>query len=117
MGGFAALVSGVVKLAKEVTSTLQVEITLEPFDVDDANGNRSYKGGKKYMVVVEHRQRFVRAPDFTQQLSKASVQFIEPVEVKTEDRITMPNGDTPQILAIEGVLDPSGHFYAQRVSF
>lgn len=115
--GLASIITNAVKTLKDVTSTLQIEISHEVFDGDDANGNRTYKSATKYKVIIEHRQRFVTAPDRTQQLSKSAIQFLQPVTVKTEDRITLPGGDIPQILDVQGVLNPDGTPYATLVLF
>jgi hypothetical protein len=111
------LLAGAIVIAKQATAGLQVAITHEPFEEDDAQGNRIYGTASTYMVIVEDRERYLTAHDRAQQLSKAIISFLEPVEIGQNDRITLPNGQQPQILSVEGVLDPTGKFYAPVVFF
>ena len=111
------LVKSAVATAKTVTAGLQVDITHEPFLADDSNGNRSYGASATYPVIVQHRSRWVTSRDRTGQLSKSNIQFLESVAVTEQDRITLPDGQQPQILSIEDVLDPDGIFYAPRIFF
>ena len=113
----ADLITSAVAIAKSVTAGLQATITLESFSADDAYGNRSYGSPVTHKVIIEYKDRFVTARDMSQQLSKASVQFIGPVVVRDQDRITMPDGSKPQIISVEGVFDPTGKCYAPKVYF
>jgi len=113
----ADLVKNAVATAKSVTAALQVSIDHEPFASDDANGNRSYGTKATYSVIVEYKSRWVNSHDRQGQLSKSNIQFLEAVQVKEQDRITLPDGSQPQILAIEDMLDSSGNFYACRIYF
>ncbi len=115
--GLSNLIAQGIAMAKTLTAGIQVEITHEPFVEDDAQGNRVYGTASTYRVIVEDRERYLTAHDRSQQLSKAIITFLEPVEIGQNDRITLPNGQQPQIISVEGVLDPTGKFYAPMVFF
>lgn len=116
MGLRQVLESGVAAI-KALTADIQGTITHERYKEDDSYGNRRYYAAVSYGVIVEHRDRYVTAKDMTQQLSKTCIQFLEPVAVTHQDRITLPGGSKPQIIAIEGVENPDGVMYAARVYF
>jgi hypothetical protein len=119
--GFSNLISNLIKTAKDVAESLLVEIEWEKYLGDDNTGNRAgkrdYDDPVKYKVALERKNRHVPHAELGETASKFNLQFLDPVEIDTQDRITLPSGDTPQILFIEGDADPDGKFYAPRVYF
>jgi hypothetical protein len=113
----ADLVKSAVSSVKNATAGLLVDVTREPFIGDDVNGNRIYGAETTYSVVLEHKTRFVTAKDQSQQLSKSNIQFLDPMMISELDRITLPDGSQPQILAVMGVMNPDRLIYAPQVFF
>lgn len=117
--GLAGLVANAVAIAKQVTASLQVAITLTPCNGEDTYGNRTYDATKTsvYQVIYEQRERWVTSKEKGQQLSKSSVLFLDPIAIKNEDEIILPDGSKPQIISISGVSNPDGVIYAPEVFF
>jgi hypothetical protein len=122
MGGLSNLVADLVTIIKGVTDSLQVTVTLEKFIGDEKEyektiGRRLYADPVSYKVIVESRTRFVSIDDGVQGVQISSIQFLDPVAVDVRDRITLPDGSKPQIVAVEGTANPSGIPYAPKVIF
>lgn len=122
MGGLSNLVKSVVSIAKDVTETLQATVTYEKFIQDEKEyeniiGRRKYNDPVAYKVILEKKSKFVGIEDGIQGIQISAVQFVDPIAIGVRDRITLPDGSKPQIMAIEGVADPNGVYYAPRVVF
>jgi hypothetical protein len=111
------LIKNAVATAKSVTVDIQPTITLESYLRDDEYGNRLFNASATYQVILEKRTRFITVADQQLQASQCNIQFLEAVQVKAQDRITLPDGTAPQILSIEGAADEDGLYFAPKVYF
>lgn len=119
-----------VAVAHKVTGSLQVEVTLDPWVGTDEYGKPTFGLQKCVSAIVERRQRMVRTATGEEVLSTCRLTILEPSRdtaiasslerqqfLDTRDTVTLPDGTTSPILAIEGVIDPStDRPYAWQVS-
>lgn len=122
MGLIESLVQNALNTAKGIVGDDLPTITWEQCNSTETEdtkiaGKRKYAAGISYKVVIEKRAKFVRVEDGVAAADISSIQFLDPVQVKTTDRITLPDGTQPQIMAVEGAKDSSGNFYAPKVIF
>ena len=123
MAGLASVIKKAIQTAKKATKDLQITITLEHCNGDEKEdekiiGRRTYDSpGVQYRVVVDNKTRYVSMDNGIQGVEISAIQFLDPVLVTTRDRITLPSGKQPQIMSIEGVLNPEGVYYAPKVIF
>lgn len=117
MGGFADLITNAISVAKGLTDSLQVEIVHRAC-TGYSGSARSYSAtSNTFKVLLEHKEKMVRSEDGSQQLSKTQISFLEPLNLTMEDEITLPDGSKPQIMAIEGLMNPSKVMYNPTVYF
>ena len=112
-----SLISGAVAIANSVANSLkmQSDVYQEVSAGVDRNGKHIYPSKIARKAVVDMKQQQVRTPSGDMALSKASVLFLDPaIVVKFTDRITLPDGSTGPILAIDGFVD--GETNAQALS-
>lgn len=113
----ANVIANAIATAKSVTASIQVSITRKAC-TGWSGGNRTYSAtSTTHSVLVEHKEKMVRGRDNQSQLSKTQVYFLEPINLTMEDEFTLPDGSKPQIMAIEGLLNPSGVMYNPTVYF
>lgn len=65
-----------------------------------------------YQARVLYRARLVRDAKGVQTVSRGEVWIAAPLHVGLQDRITLPDGSTPQILAAELLTDEAGPSHA-----
>src|SRR5512139_2353295 len=122
MGGLSSLVTSAVETAKRITSGLQLVVKYEKCLGDEqaiaqTAGQRFYDDPVEYDVVLSSRTRFLSVDGGAQSIQVSTIQFLDPLLVTVRDRITLPDGTCPQILAVEGSLMSDGRYYAPRVLF
>ncbi len=104
----ADIITNAVSVAKTVTEGIQISITHRACS-GWSSGVRTYGASTTYSVLLEHREKLVRAEDGKEHLSTARVYFLEPLNVGMEDEITLPDGMKPQILAVDGLFVDEQH--------
>jgi len=115
--GLSSVIGNAIATAKSVTSSIQVSITRRAC-TGWSGGNRTYSAtSTSHSVLIEHKEKMVRGRDDQSQLSKTQVYFLEPLNLTMEDEITLPDSSKPQIMAIDGLLNPSGVMYNPTVYF
>lgn len=123
MGGLATVLKNAVETAKKVTASLQITVTLERFVEDEKTftataGRRLYYGiPTTHQVIVSYKTKFNSIEGALQGVQISTIQFLEPLMITTRDRITLPDGSKPQIISVEGVLNPDGVYYAPKVIY
>lgn len=83
-------------------------VTREPFSVMDKYGQRSYGAGVAILSRVQEKQERVTIASGEEVLSRGKVYMAEIVGWDTSDRITLPDGTTPEILAVQKLNDENG---------
>lgn len=101
------LVVAGVKLANQLTPSLQVIVVLEVWLSQGGTGEPVYCPPVEYTALLERKQELITAPDGLAVVSAHKVTFIQPVAVKPADRITLPDGSQPLIINVEGLEDPA----------
>lgn len=96
----------------EIDELLNQQVTIETFHSIDLNGDPSYNAGATYIARVERRIKIVRALTGDQAVSTNGIFLDGAVSSVLDpfgrDRITLPDGTKPIILAIEDGVDGDG---------
>lgn len=109
----------------ELDEVLNQSVTIEPFNSIDENGDPSYNAGVTYKAMVQRRVKVMRTfhgRDLAgfEAVSTCSVLMDGSVSASLDkygrDRITMPDGTKPLILAIEDGIDDTGETIYVEVS-
>jgi hypothetical protein len=102
---------------KTTASGVLCTVTHEPFSSRDGDGTVTYGASVSYDAYVEKKtMRMSWGRTGRENIDAHIIQFVENVPSLTNDsRLTMPSGETPPILEINGVQDPAGGQYAQLI--
>src|SRR5688500_5379894 len=113
----AATIRSVVSSMKTAVSGVLCTVTHEPFSSRDGDGTVTYGASVSYDAYVEKKtMRMSWGRTGRENIDAHIIQFVENVPSLTNDsRLTMPSGETPPILEINGVQDAAGGQYAQLV--
>jgi hypothetical protein len=102
-----------------MTASLQATVTVEVWLSQDGLGASTYGPPLARRALVEAKARRVLAPDGREVLATTKVTFLTPLTLTLRDRLTLPDGTTPPLVAIEGLVDPGasspGHPYLLEV--
>ena len=91
--------------ANTITKPLQVTVTVEPFLGMDG-GDRTYGSKVQFPAIIEVAQGSTRTSSGDVVAFRTSVLFLDPfIIISTDDLITLPDGTTGPILAIDGFAD------------
>lgn len=88
-------------------------ITREPYAGLDAYGQRTYGAAETYKARIEHRARLVRDAHGEERVSQVQVYLASTTIFDVKDRLTLPDGTTPLMLALERVPDHQGESWYQ----
>lgn len=119
--GLDAIIRSGLRVANQVTASLQATVTHERWKSVDGYGKPTYALAIDRTAIVEKTQRRMQTDTGETVMAKAKVTFLEPIAdldtgstitgrqhpTDARDRITLPDGTTGPILAIEGMVDPS----------
>lgn len=116
--GLDDIVRAGVALADSITTTLQVAVSHEAWTGQDAFGEATYAAATFPLAIVEQKVSQVRSRLTGQMImTKAKVSFLRPIApngaagraepVDTRDRITLPDGFTGPIVAVNSLTDPT----------
>jgi len=103
-----------VRIADNVTKSVQGDVTFERHLSTDAFGTKTYGGPIVMKAIVDYTRRQVRTSSGVMSLSRATVMFLNIGDVvlatsgdgiDDNDRITLPDGTTGPILKIDGFVD------------
>ncbi len=83
-------------------------ITREPFLSHDRYGERTFGAGAAIQCRVQEKIERVTIPSGEEVLARGRVYLGAIVGVSTEDKITLPDGTTPEILSVMKVNDEEG---------
>jgi hypothetical protein len=80
----------------------------EPFSSLDKYGERSFGAGVPIPARVQYREERVTIASGEEQVARGRVYLGELTGIQPEDKITLPDGETPEILAVRRVDDEDG---------
>ena len=80
-------------------------------------GVPTYGSSVEYSARVVYKQKFIRKADGSEVLSQGQVWLQSNVVATVEDEITLPDGSTPPILAIERFSDETTDFHHTKIYF
>lgn len=83
-------------------------VSIAPLSARDSFNQHSYSTAVTSDAYVEYHTTMVRASDGQEKVSSAQVYVDGSVAVALTSRITLPDGQTPQILAIDELCDENG---------
>jgi hypothetical protein len=112
----ADVITNAVATAKTVTEGLQISVAYRSCTGWSA-GVRTFAASTNHSVLIVHKEKMVRAEDGKEHLSVTQIYFLEPKNISMEDEITLPDGKKPQILSVDGLMNPSGVMYNPTVYF
>ena len=114
-----------VAIANTVTAPLQGTVTYQRYVSADGYGAKTYATATSLAAIVEEKQRQVRSASGVLVSSKSSALFLDIGAlstatlgngISTEDLLTLPDGTTGPILAMDGFVDAgTGHLIATQV--
>lgn len=94
---------------------LRQTVTIEPYTGPDPFGAPGYGPPVEYPARVRREAKMVRASDGEERVSSTVVWLDGAAQVGPQDRITMPDGSHPPILAVESSPDETGETYVVKV--
>lgn len=127
MAGFADLVRNGVALADSLTATLQANVTYEAWTGRDGFGEPIYAAATLVPALVERTSKMVIDSAGRQIRAEHVISFLRPIAangaagrdepIDARDRITLPDGSTGIIAAVDTLVDPdTGAGYYHTVS-
>lgn len=118
MGNLSDTIRKAVATVNAVTLTLQATVQHASFTgTSTREGNPNVGAPVTRQAIVQKKQNLKVAPDGSDQMTKTKLTFLVPVAVNLLDKITLPDGTSPRILAIEGQLDSDGNCFTTTVWF
>ncbi len=104
----------------ELDEVLNQQVTIEIFNSIDQNGDPSYNIGAVYKAMVQRRVKMIRTFKAQEAVSTCSILMDGTVSAILDkfgrDRITLPDGTKPLIMAIEDGIDDTGETIYVEVS-
>jgi len=104
----------------ELDEVLNQTVTIEQYYSTDEFGDATYKTGVSYKAMVQRRVKMIRTLQGAEAVSSCSILMDGTVSAVLDqygrDRITLPDGSKPQILAIEDGIDDAGETIYVEVS-
>lgn len=113
-----ALVRAGVATAKGLVGSAMVTVQVEHWDgvTLDAFGNPDLDAPVPYRAVWTKKQGAVRSTTQVLVQYQSTLGFLDPISLRVEDRITLPDGTTGPILNFGGAVDPGTDLpYAAKV--
>jgi len=114
-----------VKLADNLTKSLQATVQFQRHLGDDGFGTDTYATAVPLKAIVDWKQKHLRTQTGELSVSRASIMFIDLAAlnattggqgVSDQDKITLPDGTTGPILDMSGFIDAgTGHPVATEV--
>jgi len=99
----------------ELLELLTQTVTVKPKTGRGGYGKKTVGTAVTYPARVTKKQRLVRSADGTEQMSRGFVRLDGNAVVNPQDEITLPDGTTPKILAVEEHRDDAGAIHSIRV--
>jgi hypothetical protein len=104
----------------ELDEVLNQSVTIEGFNSIDEYGDPSYNVGVVYKAMVQRRVKMIRDFKANEAVSTCSILMDGTVSAVLDrfgrDRITLPDGTKPLIMAIEDGQDDQGNVIYVEVS-
>lgn len=121
---FDKLIRDGLALADRMTASLQPQVTHQAWIGNDGFGDSQYAPPQSYPALVERKDRLMRNKEGQEIRSEHVVSFLRPVApqgaegrdepIDPRDIITLPDGSTGPIAAVETFVDPAtgaGYFH------
>jgi hypothetical protein len=90
-------------------------VTIEPYSTQNAYAESSFGSGVSYVARTERKTRLFRRSDGSEVVAVAVTYLAEAPTISTKDRITLPDGSQPPIIAVESMPDETGDAYYTAV--
>jgi hypothetical protein len=114
----STLIHGLVAKAKDILGGLAVTVTHKAFVSTDGYGKARYAAtGVSIDGFLSREQRRVVTMDGREVASSFNLVIPRNYAIAMQDRITLPDGTSPPILALKASLDDTGAPYAVEVYF
>jgi hypothetical protein len=103
-------IASLVAAAKSVFdgAGLLVSVTHAAYSGENSYGQATFATAVTRKVALQDRVRHLSSNDLGSQMSTCSITILDAVTVDVKDRFTLPDGRTPAIMSIEGVLLSDG---------
>lgn len=99
----------------ELREMFNQTVTIEPYSSANAYGESSFSTGVAYLARTETKARLFRRSDGVEVVAVAVTYLADAPTVSTKDRITLPDGTKPPIVAVESDPDETGAAYYTAV--
>lgn len=86
-------------------------VTIAPFSSSNAYAESSFGSGVAYTARTEAKTRIFKRSDGIDIVAVAVTYLADAPTISTKDRITLPDGTQPPIVAVENMPDESGTYY------
>ena len=96
---------------------LNQTVTVKALSSRDSYGKPTYGAGTSYSARVSFKARLIRGADDRLHQARGEVWLQSNVAVALDDQITLPDGTTPPILAVERAADEDGTVHHTKIIF
>lgn len=95
-------------MEKDFLALMPHTVTIQPLTGRDEYSRPTYGPGIQYRARVVGKQKLVRAADGSERVSATTIYVVGVSGISPEDRITLPDGSQPPILAVSRMPDERG---------
>lgn len=88
-------------------------VTVQTFVGRDSYGTASYGSPITFSARVTYKNDYIRVATGEQVVSRGHIWIATVEDVTVQDLITLPDGTTPPLLAVEQIADESGPLYTK----
>lgn len=88
-------------------------VTLAEYATQSNYGSRQYGSPVSYQARLVNKTKLVKAADSGEKISTAQVWIQGTPDIDVQDQITLPDGTTPTILAVERYPDEDGDHHVK----
>jgi len=87
---------------------MPTDIDIASFVSHDKYGERSFGAPSTVKGRLQYREERITIPSGEEQVARGRIYLAELTSVQPEDMVTLPNGETPEILSVRRVNDENG---------
>lgn len=88
-------------------------ITVELIETTDAYSRPVYGDPATYQCRIEQKNQLVRDQDGRERVSSVQLYLATQTRIPLNSRITLADGSTPSIMAVEAVQDEDGSYFTK----
>ena len=109
MSDLSSVIRKSIEIADRVSKSLQAPVQHAAFKKYNRSGEPEHERPIARTAALVKKQQMKRATDGSERVSQAKLTFVGPVKVDPRDKITLPDGTSPVIIAVESPIDNQGN--------